>query len=180
VELHLPDALTAIGDRAFSKCTNLRCLIFPPALISLDTTAFDDSTINLRMLVVPSTDSVKTTSLVLNLNGVYRYHSIFANVQLVSAPDVVVASLGGVFAAMSTMTKVGEAQRAVRLVDHCFWTRRTQMHQVFTLDQLWGHTLLLVGARVGSSLHLQLPALPNELWLLVLEFLRRSDLGRRR
>jgi hypothetical protein len=52
VELNLPDIVTAIGDVAFGKCTNLRCLVLPPALISLAATAFEDSMINLRMLVV--------------------------------------------------------------------------------------------------------------------------------
>jgi hypothetical protein len=48
VDLHLPNSLTAIGSRAFSGCTNLCCLILPPALLSLDATAFNLRTINLR------------------------------------------------------------------------------------------------------------------------------------
>jgi hypothetical protein len=55
VALQLPVTLTAIGGHAFFECKNLRCIVLPPALTTLDSTAFKESTINLRMLVVPFT-----------------------------------------------------------------------------------------------------------------------------
>jgi hypothetical protein len=74
------------------------------------------------------------------------------------------------------------------------------MHQVCTRDrQACAHTLLLAGARLYSQSAsstvlasdqssrvavreavLQLPPLPDELWVLVLGWLRRSELERRR
>jgi hypothetical protein len=156
VELHLPDTLTAIGNDAFSKCTNLRCLILPSALISLDATAFDVCTNDLRMLVLPLTASVEVATVVADMFTLDESEDvdfpIFANVQLVSAPDIVVASLGGFFAEMSTMAEVRSAGRAVSDgVEHCFWTVKTHFHQVCTGGQrACAHTLLLVGARLSA------------------------------
>jgi hypothetical protein len=220
VDLRLPDTLTAIGRHAFFKCTNLRCIVLPPALTTLDSTAFKESTINLRMLVVPFTVAFEIAAIVGAMFGsrVGPNHNPnsadtrcgesdevdfqnVANLQLVSAPDPVVASLGGVFAEVTTMSEVCAAGRAVGgVVEHCFWSVRTHVHQVCTRDRReCAHTLLLVGARLYSqsarstvlasdqSLRvavrgavLQLPALPDELWVLVLGWLRRSELERRR
>jgi hypothetical protein len=220
VNLRLPDTLTAIGGHAFFECTNLRCIILPPALTTLDPTAFKESTINLRMLVVPFTVGVEITTIVGAMFGsrVGSNHSAnsadnssdeshevdfrhVSNLQLLSAPDPVVASLGGVFAEMTTMTEVRAAGRAVGgVVEHCFWSVTTHMRQVCTRDRrACAHTLLLVGARLYSQLArstalasdqssrvavreavLQLPALPDELWVLVLGWMRRSELERRR
>jgi hypothetical protein len=100
--------------------------------------------------------------------------------------------LGGIFAEMSTMTEVRAAGRAVR-VEHFFWTAKTHLHQVCTRSQReCAHTLLLVGARLssqsapssvialGQSSQVvvreavpQLPALPDELLMLVLGWLHR-------
>ena len=83
---------------------------------------------------------------------------------------------------------------------HCFWSVTTHMHKVCTRDRrACAHTLLLVGARLYSQLArstvlasdqssrvtvreavLQLPALPDELWVVVLGWLRRSELDGRR
>jgi hypothetical protein len=205
VELHLPKSLTAIGSDTFSKCTNLRCLILPPALISLDATAFNVSKMDLRMLVVASTASADVATVVADMFSLDESEDvdfpIVANVQLVSAPDVVVASLGGVFAEMSTMTEVRAAGRAVSgRVEHFFWTVKTHLHRVCTCSQReCAHTLLLVGARLYSQSAPssviasdqssqvaareavpQLPALPDDLWVLILGWLRRSELGCRR
>jgi hypothetical protein len=221
VELHLPNTLTAIGKYAFLKCTNLRCIVLPPALATLGSMAFEESTINLRMLVVPFTVAVEIAATVGNMFGsrVGPNHSAnsadatcgesdesddvdfpnVSNLQLVSAPDHVVASLGGVFAEMTTMTEVCAAGRAVGgVVEHCFWSVTTHLHHVCTRSRrACAHTLLLVGARLYSQSApstvfasdqssrvavreavLQLPALPDELWVLVLGWLRRSELER--
>jgi hypothetical protein len=220
VDLHLPDSLTAIGRHSFCECTNLRCLVLPPALTTLDSTAFIKSTINLRMLVVPFTVAVEIAAIVAAMFGCrlgpnYSTNSVdtkcdesddvdfpkVSNLQLVSAPDPVVASFGGVFAEMTTMTEVCAAGRAVGgVVEHCFWSVRTHMYQVCTHGQrTCAQTLLLVGARLYSQSApsfvlasdqssrvavreavLQLPPLPDELWVLVLGWLRRSELERRR
>jgi hypothetical protein len=212
VDLRLPDSLTAIGNRAFFKCTNLRCVVLPPALASLDSTAFKESTINLRMLVVPFTVVDEIAAIVGAMFGsrVGPNHSTnsadtkcvesddvafpnVSNLQLVSAPDAVVANLGGVFAEMATMTEVRAAGRAVGgVVEYCFWSVTTHMYQVCSRGQrACAHTLMLVGARLFSQpapntvlasdkAVLQLPPLPDELWVLVLGWLRRSELQRRR
>jgi hypothetical protein len=220
VELILPGTLTAIGEYAFCECTNLRCVVLPPALDSLAATAFGDSMINLRMLVVPLTVSFEyatTVAATFGRGGEPNYSSdpddtkwdtsevvdfsTDSNIQLVSAPDAVVASLGGVFAEMATMSEVRAAGRAVSAAaEHSFWDVKTHLHQVCTRSQrVCAHTLLLVGARLYSQsaprstfgsasdplshivvreAELRLPPLPDEVWVLVLRWLRRSDLGR--
>jgi hypothetical protein len=220
VDLRLPDSLAAIGRHAFFKCTNLHCIVLPPALTTLDSTAFNESTINLRMLVVPITVAVEIVAIVAAMFGSrvgpnYSANSAdtkcgesddvafpnVSNLQLVSAPDAVVSSLGGVFAEMTTMTEVRAAGRAVGgVVEHCFWSVTTHMLHVCTRSRrACAHTLLLVGARLHSQsppstmlasnqpsrvavreAMLQLPPLPDELWVLVLGWLRRSELHRRR
>jgi hypothetical protein len=218
VELNLPDTLTAIGVFAFCECENLRCLVLPPALVSLGATVFQDSMINLRMLVVPLPvpfEYAATIAAIFGRGDKLNYRSdpddtkcdteavdfpTDSIIQLVSAPDAVVASLRGVFAEMATMSEVRAAGRAVSgVAEHCYWGVRTHLHQVCTRSQrVCAHTLLLVGARLYSesvtsstcgtasdrSSHTngreavpQLPALPNELWVLVLGWLRRSALG---
>jgi hypothetical protein len=219
-ELHLPDSLTAIGGHAFFECTNFRCIVLPPALTNLDSTAFKESTINLRMLVVPFTVAFEIAAIVAAMFGSrlgpnYNFNSAdttcgesddvacpnVSNLQLVSATDAVVSSLGGVFAEMATMTEVRAAGRAVGcVVEHFFWSVPTHMHQVCSRGQrACARTLMLVGARLYSQSArstvlasdqpsrvavreavLQLPPLPDELWVLVLGWLRRSELERRR
>jgi hypothetical protein len=197
VELHLPDALSVILLRAFSGCTSLRCIVLPPALPNLDPMAFHGSTACLRMLVVPPAVAEGGAPLAVKPFEIENTPVL----QLVSAPDPVVAIMDGKFAGMTSMTEVRAASRDVRgMVERCFWTARTHRCQVCTRDQrACAHTLLLVGARlyaqstpstlvapdlsprtVASQAVLQLPALPNELWTLVLGWLRRPELGRRR
>jgi TRAP-type mannitol/chloroaromatic compound transport system permease large subunit len=215
VELVLPNNLTAIADYAFCDCANLRCLILPPALVSMDATAFEDSTAKVRMLVVPLPIAVEIADTVVTIFGRkcdanYGFDSVDfpevhvlngATLQLVSAPDTIVASLGGVFAELATMTEVCAAGRAVSCVaKHGFWAVVTHLHQVCTRNQrVCAHTLLLVGARLYSQSTpssvtlsnrssqvgmreavLKLPPIPDELWVLVLGWLQRSELGRRR
>jgi hypothetical protein len=204
VELNLPRSLTSIGSQAFSDCRKLRVLILPPALASLDATAFDGSTINLRRLVVPATVPVEVATTMAGMLGpkVKPSHendegAAVSNGQLVSVPDAVVASMGGVFANMSTMTEVRAAGRAISgVVEQRYWTARAHMHHVCPYRQrACAHALLLVGVRlysrsapcfamapdrstqVGAPEPWPLLALPDELWVLVLGWLRWPELG---
>jgi hypothetical protein len=123
-----------------------------------------------------------------------------SRIQVVCAPDTVVATLGGVFAAMTTMAKVRAAGRAISgVVEQRYWTVRMHRHHVCTSGQrTCARTLLLVGAwlysrstrssamapvpllGVASREALSmLPPLPDELWVLILNWLRRSELGHR-
>ena len=221
LELELPASVHTIsGDRigflgAFENCTNLQVLILPPALATLGTVAFKNSTANLRMLVVPLTAPAEVAAAVVAMvgprtedNEAYDSNDsecdepaeldlpAVAAVQLVSAPDAVVASLGGAFAEMTTMAEARAAGRAVSgLVEHRYWTIKTHRYHVCTPpQQLCARTLLLVGARLdslwsaasSSGLGLALaaaappqllPVFPDELWILVLGWLRRTELG---
>ena len=201
VELELPASVHTIDDGggddgAFQDCPNLRILILPPALTSLGAAAFKGSVANLRMLVVPPTAPAEVAATMAATLGPRKGKAAGATcradvdlpavptVQLVSAPDAVVASLGGVFADMTTMAQVRAAGRAITTaLDYHHWTVKTHKHQVCSPGQRQcAHTVLLVGARLyslwaTSSSEQLLPALPDELWLLVLGWLRRPELG---
>jgi hypothetical protein len=211
VELMLPHLLTSVGSHAFGKCQNLRVLVLPPALESLDATAFEGSIAAIQMLVVPAAVRVEVATTMaamlgptVELNRASHDHEVEAglaavsNCQLVSVPNAVVVSMGGVFAEMTTMAEVRAAGRAIAsVVEQQYWTVGTHVHHVCTRGQrTCALTLLLIGARLCSALSYVmdpgpstqegaheplplLPPLPDELWVLVLGLLRRSELGRR-
>jgi hypothetical protein len=185
---------------AFEGCTNLRTLILPPALTSLGAAAFRYSTANLQMLVVPRAvpDHVATAVAAMVgpraelCPGAVMFctdQPAVSSVQLVSAPDVVVASLGGLFAEMTTMAEVRATRRDIASVlDIRYWTIKTHRHQVCESGaRVCAHTVLLVGARLSSRTvqaqaskvvrKVPLLPLPNELWVGVLTWLQRVQLG---
>ena len=106
--------------------------------------------------------------------------SPYSSIQLVSVPDSLVVKLGGVFQKMTTMEQVRFANRDLPLsAVNGYWTIRTHMHNMIEPTQRrCAHTLILVGARLYSQYAPKLlSALPNEMWVLVLEWLLRSELG---
>jgi hypothetical protein len=228
VELALPNSVHTISGNggsghhgAFEGCTHLRTLILPAALTALGAAAFRGSTANLQMVVVPQTVPPKVaiavaamlcprtgaaseTAASLDSDGGSSFDLVAvvaragSTLKLVSAPDEVVASLAGIFAAMSTMAEVRAAARHATLLDRHHWTVKTHMHGICTPGQrARAHAVLLVGARlygklaqrasvaaaaslaavVGRRDQTQLPALPDELWVEVLGWLRRCELG---
>jgi hypothetical protein len=220
LELELPASVHTIGSRqdrdrfcsgAFEGCTNLRTLILPPSLTWLGAGSFKGSTVNLLMVVVPRTVSREVATTMAAMLGSRTEDDCWganpidvpavSTVQLVSAPDAVVASLGGVFAAMNTMAEVRAAGRDVAVLGHHHWTVMTHAHKICTSSQrACAHTVLLVGAWlharavscrwVPTEASMQLPLgaalpddptqlqpLPDELWVEVLGWLRRSELG---
>jgi hypothetical protein len=211
LELELPTSIRTVcggdgrlGRGVFEDCSSLRVLVIPSTLTLLDAAAFRGSVGTLRMLVVAATISDDVASTLAEMLGLGRGETPGATldlpavftVQLVSAPNIVVASLGGVFADMTTMDEVRAARLHVDVLDYRYWTVKTHTHQVCTAAQrLCARTVLLVGVRldaqVGASSGLvadlsaataslgrpQLLPLPNELWVELLGWLRRSELG---
>jgi hypothetical protein len=216
-ELVLPAAVHTIsgsGSRhapgAFEGCTNLSTLVLPAALKSLCAYAFKGATANLKMLVVPhavpNTVAITMAAMLGPRRGKVPGKDVWdpdtldmpavTSVQLVSAPDVVVASLGGVFSEMTTMTEVRAARRDVTSVlDYQYWSVKTHRHICTSSQRICAHTVLLFGARLYSQVmasssvllldplltvaqsQAALPAMPEEIWLEVLTWLRRSELG---
>jgi hypothetical protein len=192
---------------AFEGCTNLRTLILPPALVTLGEGAFKGSMSNLRMLVVPPESSDKVVATMAAMVGPRKgkaaaslvgggwaawaakknptqvqpvLFSAISAIQLVSAPDAVVAALGGKFAAMATMAEARGAGRAVvSRLEHHYWTIKTHKYHVCTpMEQLCAHTVMLVGNRLDGSQASCTPAsLPDELWVMILGWVLRHELG---
>jgi hypothetical protein len=191
----------------------LRTLILPAALTALGAAAFKCSTAKLRLVVVPAAVPHVVATAMAAMIGPRKEGKTkgampwapdtvvlpaVSTVQLVSAPDMVVASLGGVFAEMTTMTEVRAAGRAIAgSVGQRCWTIKAHRYHVCTLRQRrCVRAVLLIGVRLnhvdsatrsaaalcalpalaGTQKQL-LPAIPNELWLLVLGSMRRSELG---
>ena len=193
VGLELPPSVRTISGSsggegghagAFEGCAAFRTLIMPPALTSLGAGCFAGSMANLEMLVIPQSVPPGVVTSMVAMLGPRREHAPDAKpwhpkvdleatstVKLVSAPDAVVASLGGVFVTMATMADVRTAGRdIISTLDYHHWTVKTHTATVCTpLQRACAHTVLLVGSR--------LDILPDELWLEVLGWLRRSELG---
>jgi hypothetical protein len=185
LDVELPTSVTTLDSRydnsltrgAFEGCTSLRTLVLPPALEALNARDFRGSTGNLRMLVIsPKASAAVTTTVVASMkydSDSYRLGEFVrpSLVQLVAAPDVVVASLGGVFEGMATMAEVRAAGRDVAtILDYHYWSVKTHVFHICTAAQRHcAHTLLLIGAR--------LEVLPDELWVEVLMLLRRDELA---
>lgn len=106
-------------------------------------------------------------------------------IQMISAPDDVVAKLGGALLSKCvTMAGVPKGHTATSMFDRHHWTIKTHTNRVCSVEQRQcARTVVLVGDRLYSRLaqqgreSLALPALPNELWLMILGWLRRVDLG---
>jgi hypothetical protein len=105
------------------------------------------------------------------------------NVQLVSAPDSLVGSLGGVFSAMTSMAQVRAVGRDVsNLLHRRLWTIKTHRFGICTPAQReCAHSALLVGERlrtVDDCNGINVTSVPpNEVWVLILGWILRSELG---
>jgi hypothetical protein len=198
--LEAGDSAGATGDQdagverlgAFQSCTSLRALILPRMLQSLSPNTFKGSVLELRLLSVPLSTPADVVAIV-----VAALDKQCFNVQSVSAPDAVVTCLSGPFSGTSTMAGV-PPKRTLSLLEQQFWATKTHGLGVCTLAQRKSaQAVLLIAARlkansvpgavpatpqdasgatvVTRSNHL--PVLHNDVWIIILGFLRRTDLG---
>jgi hypothetical protein len=203
------DSAGATGDQhaavervgAVQSCISLRALVLPRALQSLSPNTFVGSVLELRLLSVPLSSPADVVAIV-----VAALDKQCFNVQSVSAPDAVVACLSGPFSGMSTMAGV-PPKRTLSLLEQHFWATKTHSLGVCTLAQRQSaQAVLLIAARlkansvpgavpapaaaaatapqdasgataVTRSNHL--PVIHTDVWIMVLGFLRRTDLGGR-
>jgi hypothetical protein len=164
VELKLPNALTSIEANSFGSCAQLRTLILPASLTSLSAGAFKGSTANLQLLVLPLTVPITVAAAVGVLLGPHEEPRrdewkrrmpgtivlpSASNIQLVLAPNIVVASLGGAFSGIAAMAEVPQNRVIASALDYQHWTIKTHRHNVCTRSQqLCAYTVLLVGIRL--------------------------------
>ena len=190
--LDLPDTLTSIGQEAFMGCTNLATLDLPDTLASVAVGAFSDCT-SLATLDLPDTltsigdgafdgcTSLTTLDLPDALTSIgERAFSGCVGVQRVLMPDALALKITAseVFRGCPVLAGKGITLHTdVRLLRRSFW--HPTMHAWCSAqERACVLALLVVGMRVDKmDAPDALMWLPHELWLLVLEFLRRRDLG---
>ena len=113
---------------------------------------------------------------------------------MISAPDVVVALLGGPFEKVQTMAEVPRDRVVGSALEYRHWTPKTHRHLCSPAQQRCACAVLFVARRLQfkaaaaggghrrsgwqASVSAALPALPDVLWFAILGWLRREELGK--
>lgn len=190
----IPESVTAIGDYAFYGCRSLAGVAIGDSVTTIGNNAFNGCT-SLATLIAfispPGTPTILTI-----------VPSAFANcpnIKRVSAPDQVVTALRGPYAGCTTLAALPPhvAFHAAKLqLDTYFWSMiiNRNTNRLSAKQRAWVKHLLTVGSRVRlhwrpfnkgprsvacipTTGHPPLPCIMNDIWLLVLKFVRLSELG---
>jgi hypothetical protein len=177
-----------IGDGAFSACRSLTSIVLPEGVARIGTSAFSECT-GLTSVVLPSSVTeighgafsgcawLVVVRLIGGLNRVEFSPSAFAacsHLSLVVAPRA--SGLVGATFVRSlqdgvTVVANTETNRR-RAVDLQYWRVQTH-HRSSASRRQWVHTVLLIANRLRGAFH----GLPREMWYMILESIRRPDLG---
>ena len=177
VDLQLPDALRAVGVGAFSQCGAITTLRLPTGLESIGHVAFSFS--NITTLILPAGlksigegDPTRPASM-----GAFAWCTGLARVL---APDHLVrgemADPAKVFGKCPVLVAGLTPLSSVKLPRRTFW-HPTMHHWCTPAAKLSVAAVLVAELRVARQGQQRLPHLPHELWLLVLEFVARRELG---
>jgi len=100
----------------------------------------------------------------------------------------VVAALQGSFATYNKMAEVPRNRIVSSSLEYWYWSTKTHRHGICTPRQrACARAALLVGVRLALQLEAVaevgaadalLPSLPNEIWVMIIGWLRRDELGR--
>ena len=179
--VQLPEGLESIETGAFIDCAGLITLDLPESLTSISITAFLRCT-GLRTLVLP-TGLRSIDNGHMQLQGVSGGTGAFAwcaNLVRVLAPDVLVrggmANPADVFERSPVLCSGLTPFSAVKIPRRRFW--HPTMHVWCTgVAKACVFAVLVAELRVDRQEDQRLSSLPHELWLLILEFVARRDLG---
>ena len=112
--------------------------------------------------------------------------SALTTIQMVSAPDIVIAALGGAFEGIQTMAEVPRDRVISSAVEYQHWNPKSHRYLCTSKQRASAKAVLLAAQRCraiavpeGSapSKVTALPAMPNEIWFTILGWLRREELG---
>jgi hypothetical protein len=201
-EVSLPSTLVTIGESAFRGCSSLREIELPDTLMAATSeNAFHECSLltTLYITALPTTDGAATVAKP-HWSTILSAH--LPRVARVSAPDAIVAVLGGPFNGYFKYTDLPPVLQAapsrIRSLAGVglwrWWTPpdvacggpRHQFHRLSTNYRATVWTMLLVGERyaalvgtgvcVGRSMIAVVPygSVPVELWMLVFGFVRRD------
>ena len=176
-----PAGLRHVGKCAFRLCVQLDHMVLHPAIVSLGASAFEDCSALIEVVLPP-----RLTKLAVGGNCFRRCRGLTHAL----APQAIVDAPGNIF------------KGCPRLDDgHCDGSRDRHgnvvgLAAVGTVRQLrWHHwhqtmhawcapsrrecvlTVLLLEGRLDAT-DLTLPSLPHDVWLYMLQFVRRCDFGR--
>ena len=179
VDLHLPDTLQSIGNMAFLGCSGIVDLHLPNTLQKIGNGAFRDCR-GLTTILLP-TGPIDIRDDSPYSNG--AFHGC-TSLTRVLAPDTLVRGEASdpskVFEGCPVLTGAGlTPYSAVPLLRRTLW--HPTMHALCTLEQHECVVAVLV-AELRSDRQEEetapLPLLVHDLWLLILEFVPRDQLGR--
>lgn len=203
VRISLPATLTRIGKHCFDGCSSLAMLDLPDSLIEIGTSAFRGCSaikelwlpeyiellgahafakcLNLRVLSMRSVrqfESARESRLAFGTAG-FRQYAGCSNLRAVSAPAEVAARLPtDVFKDCGTPAPalLSAATPGLQLW-YCWSLPRHRRCSPVAKQTV--RAMMLVCARLRRNSKSRLPALPTEIWFLILGLLFRRDLGRK-
>jgi len=190
VDLRLPDSLHTIGVRAFSRCSGIVDLHLPNSLRSIGNGAFIHCS-DLPVLVIPNDclsigifafgHCENVTTLVIDSNRTSIGDGAFygcSGLSHVLAPTALVQEAVRVFDGCPVLDTGLTPYSSVPLPRRTFW--HPTMHAFCTPGQRDCVIAVLVSElRLDRQEEGVLPVLAHDLWLLILEFVPRHQLGSR-
>lgn len=167
--IEFPEKLTTLGDGVFQGCESLSVVTMPRNLATVGTRAFAQC----PWLAVVTVQSALDTEQLLGTGGVFEQCERLAAVVQPNHADGLPTVLRGCawpFGADDTSPKA--RFRASRLE---YWSLDTH-HLCSPPRRAWVIFVLLIARKLQSG-GWPLPPLPNEMWLAILEFVPRWELG---
>ena len=190
----LPATLQRIGSSAFDGCSRMTSMIVPESVNSIGICAFRGCK-NLCTLIV-FCPPPQLPPAVLTVES--RAFEGCSGLKIVSVPEQVVAVLGAPYAACATLAALPAAVtcNAFKLqIKTYYWSMKLHRNtnQLSTRQRAWVKHLLTVGSRARlywgpvdngpksepcfpAPKDPPLPCIPNDVWLLVLRFVKLSEM----
>ena len=175
LSVRLPKGLLQIGSMAFAGCADIRDLHLPDGLETIGFGAFQHCS-GITAVVLPAAPRNPLATAGLKLEGAFAGCTSLAHVL---APDDLVDP-ATVFTGCPVLTTGGPTPFSAAKLPrrrHLFWHPTT--HAAWCTDAAKACVLAVLVAerRVDAQAEELLPSLAHELWLLILEFVPRHELG---
>ena len=190
----LPTTLQRIGNSAFDGCASIIEMIVPELVTSIGICAFRGCTRLVTLIVFQAPPPLPPAVLTVD----QRAFENCPNLMQVSAPNQAVAALGAPYAACATNADLPAAVTCnafKQQIETYFWSMKLHRNtkQLSARQRAWVKHLLTVGSRarlhwkpVGKGPKSEpclpapndppLPCIPNDVWLLVLMFVKLSEM----
>ena len=184
--LVMPSTIHTINGQPYNR--NFQVLVLSAGLKNIDPYVLS-LCYNIQLFVVPPSlppNVVEAVVTMITMEGsLIKTLPGFQMVEMVGpeTPDAVIEALQGPFASYDTMGAVPRNRVVSSSLEYWYWSTKTHEHGICNLEQRrCAMMVLLVGTHLSfeferSDDEESSPALPNELWILILGWLRRDELG---